>query len=142
MDNSNHFLLGGEGARRFAKDRGVPLVPLNFLLAQHAQQDLEEYKTLIARDYRFVEMASGCGGVGAVAVDGKGRLAAASSTGGRLGKLPGRTSDASIVGAGIYADDEIGAVVVTGYFEMWKILPYKRIGVRGQRKLPLHTSKF
>jgi beta-aspartyl-peptidase (threonine type) len=54
------------------------------------------------------------GTVGAVALDGHGHLAAATSTGGRSGQLPGRVGDSPIVGAGTWADDETCAVSGTG----------------------------
>jgi len=54
------------------------------------------------------------GTVGAVALDGEGHLAAATSTGGRPGKLPGRVGDSPIAGAGTWADDENVAVSATG----------------------------
>src|SRR5690606_23498401 len=53
------------------------------------------------------------GTVGAVALDGRGRLAAATSTGGLTHKLPGRVGDSPIVGAGTYADATV-AVSGTG----------------------------
>lgn len=51
--------------------------------------------------------------VGAVALDAEGRLAAATSTGGVLGKWPGRVGDSPLIGAGTYADAHI-AVSCTG----------------------------
>jgi beta-aspartyl-peptidase (threonine type) len=54
-----------------------------------------------------------CDTVGAVAVDENDRLAAASSTSGWPGKLPGRVGDSPIVGAGVYAND-IAGVSCTG----------------------------
>ena len=54
-----------------------------------------------------------CDTVGAVAVDESGRIAAASSTSGWPGKLPGRVGDSPIVGAGVYAND-IAGVSCTG----------------------------
>lgn len=59
----------------------------------------------------------GVGTVGAVALDDAGRLAAATSTGGREGKLPGRVGDSPIPGAGNYADAH-AAVSATGWGEM------------------------
>ena len=60
--------------------------------------------------------AAGRGGgtVGCVARDGAGRVAAATSTGGLLLKLPGRIGDSAVIGAGTYADDAAGAVSCTG----------------------------
>jgi isoaspartyl peptidase/L-asparaginase-like protein (Ntn-hydrolase superfamily) len=56
------------------------------------------------------------GTVGAVAVDSRGRLAAATSTGGMPGKLAGRVGDSAIIGAGTYAD-VLGAASATGQGE-------------------------
>ena len=49
------------------------------------------------------------GTVGAVAIDSRGDIAAATSTGGVSGKLPGRIGDSGIVGAGLFADARGGA---------------------------------
>lgn len=54
-------------------------------------------------------IAQGCDTVGAVAVDGTGRIASGSSTCGWSGKLPGRVGDSPIIGAGVYANDIAGA---------------------------------
>lgn len=54
--------------------------------------------------------------VGSVAVDWFGNMAAATSTGGITGKLPGRIGDSPIIGSGAYADNETGAVSTTGYY--------------------------
>ena len=54
------------------------------------------------------------GTVGAVAMDRKGNLAAATSTGGMNAKPPGRVGDAPIIGAGTYADNASCAVSATG----------------------------
>jgi len=55
--------------------------------------------------------------VGAVAIDGDGNVAAATSTGGYWLKLPGRVGDVPLVGCGFYADNEAGAVSTTGVGE-------------------------
>src|SRR5919108_477429 len=57
------------------------------------------------------------GTVGAVALDPDGNLAAATSTGGYTGKLPGRVGDSPIIGAGTYADNASCAVSGTGWGE-------------------------
>jgi isoaspartyl peptidase/L-asparaginase-like protein (Ntn-hydrolase superfamily) len=64
---------------------------------------------------------SSSGTVGAVAVDRDGHLAAATSTGGLLGKLPGRVGDSPIVGAGTWADDRSVAVSATGEGESFLV---------------------
>jgi beta-aspartyl-peptidase (threonine type) len=55
--------------------------------------------------------------VGAVALDGHGNLAAATSTGGTLNKTPGRVGDSSLIGCGCYADNLAAAVSLTGWGE-------------------------
>jgi len=55
--------------------------------------------------------------VGAVALDGRGNLAAATSTGGTLNKAPGRVGDSSLIGCGCYADNLAAAVSLTGWGE-------------------------
>src|SRR6266446_7452477 len=52
--------------------------------------------------------------VGAVARDGAGHVAAATSTGGVAGKRSGRVGDSAVIGAGTYADDRLGAGSATG----------------------------
>jgi len=61
------------------------------------------------------------GTVGAVALDRDGHLAAATSTGGRLGKTPGRVGDSPILGAGTWADDRTVAVSATGEGESFLV---------------------
>ena len=55
--------------------------------------------------------------VGAVALDSAGNLAAGTSTGGTLGKAPGRVGDSSLIGCGCYADNSLAAVSLTGWGE-------------------------
>src|SRR6185369_8526862 len=55
--------------------------------------------------------------VGAVALDAHGNLAAGTSTGGTLGKTPGRVGDSSLIGCGCYADNASAAVSLTGWGE-------------------------
>jgi beta-aspartyl-peptidase (threonine type) len=54
------------------------------------------------------------GTVGAVALDARGTVAAATSTGGTAGQLPGRVGDSALIGCGTYADSTIGGVSCTG----------------------------
>jgi L-asparaginase / beta-aspartyl-peptidase len=57
------------------------------------------------------------GTVGAVARDTLGRVAAATSTGGMVGQADGRVGDSPIVGAGVYARDDVVAISGTGHGE-------------------------
>lgn len=97
MDDGRHVLLAGAGADRFAEDAGVaPAEPGWFDVSSDPGSS---------------------GTVGAVAVDAAGHVAAATSTGGRGGQMPGRLGDSPIIGAGTYANDATCAVSGTGHGE-------------------------
>lgn len=119
MDDSPHVLLVGAGARRFAKQAGAELCTTRALLVG---RELDRWKRIRAgeRDLVTTEFSPGSkphGTVGAVALDRKGRVAAATSTGGTQDKAPGRVGDSAIVGSGTYADDRKGAASCTGWGE-------------------------
>ena len=105
MEHSPHVLLVGKGAEQFARKHGLPLVPGKYF---HSQARLEALKKGLKRHH---------GTVGAVALDRRGDLAAATSTGGYTGKLPGRVGDSPLIGAGTYADNSSCAVSGTGWGE-------------------------
>lgn len=89
-------LLVGDGARDFALQQGIDIG--------------SPIATLPARDPSDVSHDT----VGCVAIDGEGRVAVATSTGGLTGQLPGRVGDAPIPGCGFYADDHAGGVAISG----------------------------
>ncbi|HWV39875.1 MAG TPA: isoaspartyl peptidase/L-asparaginase [Vulgatibacter sp.] len=109
MERSPHVLLAGEGVERFAREQGLAPHPPALLVTDRA---LERW-----REERAKGIAPRLGTVGAVAIDGAGRVAAATSTGGTSGKLAGRIGDSPLPGSGLYADDEAGAVSATGQGE-------------------------
>ncbi|MBX3192082.1 MAG: isoaspartyl peptidase/L-asparaginase, partial [Labilithrix sp.] len=121
MDDTTHALLAGEGASRFA-------VACGFSPADEAKMitDAARRRWEAVRAKKIVEVSAG-GTVGAVARDARGHVAAATSTGGMVNKLPGRVGDSPIAGAGTYADDEIGACSTTGHGEaMMRVCLAKR----------------
>ncbi len=78
--------------------------------------------------------------VGAVALDGAGNLAAATSTGGVLGKWPGRVGDSPLIGAGTYANRSV-AVSCTGQGEAFvKAVAAKALAARLERGEKLHNA--
>jgi isoaspartyl peptidase/L-asparaginase-like protein (Ntn-hydrolase superfamily) len=105
MERSRHVLLAGRGAERFARQHGLRFEPAKYF---HTEKRLLALKRNL-RNYH--------GTVGAVALDEDGNLAAATSTGGYTGKLPGRIGDSPIIGAGTYADNASCAVSGTGHGE-------------------------
>ena len=104
MRDTSHVLLAGEEAEAFARRQGLELAEPAFFVTARRRAQLE----------RARPAPQGGGTVGAVARDGAGHLAAATSTGGVVGKLPGRVSDSSLVGAGTWADDATCALSGTG----------------------------
>lgn len=107
LDDGEHVLYSGEGARRFAVARGFEEVPKERMITATARARWEATK-----DSGPSNWAGGT--VGAVACDGKGHVAAATSTGGKMGKRRGRVGDSPLLGAGTYADDTSGACSTTG----------------------------
>lgn len=100
METTRHVLLVGAGAETVADREGVERV------------DPTWHVTEPRRD----QWRSAGDTVGAVALDRDGRLAAATSTGGILGKMRGRVGDSPLPGAGVYAD-EARAVSASGHGE-------------------------
>ena len=107
MEKTPHVLLVADGAEEFAKSQGIVLVsPYYFYTEREWKrfQDAEKNKAA----------SSGHGTVGVVALDQAGNLAAGTSTGGTVLKMPGRVGDSPIIGAGTYANNDSCAVSATG----------------------------
>jgi L-asparaginase / beta-aspartyl-peptidase len=104
MEQSPHVMLVAQGAEAFGRAQGLPVVSNEVLVTAAARRDLETHRR-------------SNGTVGAVAIDGLGHLAAATSTGGTTGKWPGRVGDSPLIGCGTYADDKKAAVSCTGLGE-------------------------
>ncbi|HXG18192.1 MAG TPA: isoaspartyl peptidase/L-asparaginase family protein [Methylomirabilota bacterium] len=103
MEEGRHVFLVGEGAERFAREKGFAEVTQDRLITELQRQR-----------WRDAQTSGEPGTVGAVAFDKEGRLAAATSTGGIFNKYPGRVGDSAVIGAGTYADDSLGAASATG----------------------------
>jgi L-asparaginase / beta-aspartyl-peptidase len=108
-ERTKHVLLVGSGAEAFAEQMGVERVGPDWFFTEPRWQELLKSRAEATK--------AGGGTVGAVARDRQGNLAAATSTGGRTGKLSGRVGDSPIVGAGTYADNATCAVSGTGIGE-------------------------
>jgi len=117
MEHSGYVMLSGEGAEEFALNRGFTLVPRSYF---HTPERWRQLERIRSGDTGLSALTiSHVGTVGAVALDGEGRLAAATSTGGMTGKRYNRIGDSPIIGAGTYADDRSCAVSATGHGEMF-----------------------
>ena len=109
MEKTDHVLLVGPLAGRFARH-----FKLDRLRAVGLSRRLS-YDQILARQIRST--AGRHGTVGAVALDRFGTVAAGASTGGIESMLPGRVGDTPIIGCGVYADNQSGAVSITGIGE-------------------------
>ena len=106
MEKSSHVMLVGKGAEDFAKENNIEIVNTSYF---HSEKNLNKVIEL--------KKEGKLGTVGAVALDKKGNLAAATSTGGRSNKMPGRVGDSPILGAGTWAENDFCAVSGTGHGE-------------------------
>ena len=114
LEDCPHVFLVADGADRFAEQAGLPRVDNTYFITPSRVQQLAALPT--QRSQTALDEPP-FGTVGAVARDGAGRLAAATSTGGTAGKLSGRVGDSPVIGAGTYADNHSCAVSTTGHGE-------------------------
>lgn len=126
MEQSEHVFMIGRGAEEFARAQGMQPVPPSYFRTEARWRALQEAQAREGRTevapppeedashgspnrHRF-------GTVGAAALDQRGRLAAATSTGGMTNKRWGRVGDVPVLGAGTYANRNC-AVSGTGWGE-------------------------
>lgn len=113
MEHSPHVLLAGAGAARFAAERGLEAIGDPAAWFTHAGKGEDNHPPGQGRS-SSPELAHGT--VGCCVLDSRGRLAAATSTGGVFDKLPGRVGDTPLPAAGVWATDRV-AVSSTGQGE-------------------------
>ena len=116
MEHSPHGLLIGEGALALCRAQGLAFADRDYFYTAARWRALQKTLAPGAADD---DEARRHGTVGAVARDRRGDLAAATSTGGMTGKLPGWVGDTPIIGAGTYADNSSCAVSATGHGEFF-----------------------
>ncbi len=116
MERSPHVLLAGPGALDFLRAQGVAFADPEYFDTPRRRDALRAMLAAEAEASPDIDDADRHGTVGAVALDVAGRLAAATSTGGMTGKLPGRVGDTPLPGAGTWAD-AVCAVSATGHGE-------------------------
>jgi L-asparaginase / beta-aspartyl-peptidase len=109
MEHTEHVLIVDPDVD-FLERYGLEVVEPGYFITQVRQQQLD-------RVINGRAVAARHGTVGAVARDAAGRVAAATSTGGMAGQADGRVGDTPIVGAGVYARDNVAAISCTGHGE-------------------------
>lgn len=129
MQKSEHVMMIGKGAEQFAKNQGLEIVNPKYFWTKRRWDALQKVKSEELKanqpnamnkshypSYYWVDKKFGT--VGCVALDQEGHISAGTSTGGMTNKKYGRVGDAPIIGAGTYADENIG-ISGTGWGEFY-----------------------
>lgn len=126
LERTDHCLLVGEGALKFARAHGFEEINL---LTNEAREAWLKWKETHSEDddwippevdengkqsARWRAWPFSYGTINCCALDAKGNLAGVTTTSGLSYKLPGRVGDSPIIGAGLYVDNEVGAAGSTG----------------------------
>ncbi|HZF05051.1 MAG TPA: isoaspartyl peptidase/L-asparaginase [Patescibacteria group bacterium] len=111
LDDGRQILLVAHGAHAFARAAGLSECDPASLITERQRRRLAEHRAATPG-----KTPSGAlpGTVGATALDRHGTVAAATSTGGMMGKRAGRVGDSALIGCGTYADSSLGGVSCTG----------------------------
>lgn len=126
MLHSGHVFLSGKGANDFAIKQGIKLEPDDYFYSQYRYDQWREIRDsdLYQLDHKADKLVGlmkdkKFGTVGAVACDGEGNIAAATSTGGMTNKRFGRIGDSPMIGVGTYANNRTCAISCTGHGEIF-----------------------
>lgn len=122
MNHSDHVFLSSSGAEEFAREQGIAFEPDDYFFSQFRYDQWQAIKDSddTALDHNIIPEIRNdkkFGTVGAVACDGNGNLAAATSTGGMTNKQFGRIGDSPLIGIGTYANNNTCAISCTGHGE-------------------------
>jgi N4-(beta-N-acetylglucosaminyl)-L-asparaginase len=112
MEKTPHVMLVGEGAFQFAISQGFKK---ENLLTPESEAEWKEW--LKKSEYKPKVNIENHDTIGMVALDMNGNLSGACTTSGMAFKMHGRIGDSPIIGAGLFVDNEVGAVTATGHGE-------------------------
>ncbi|HOW86812.1 MAG TPA: N(4)-(beta-N-acetylglucosaminyl)-L-asparaginase [Candidatus Aminicenantes bacterium] len=119
MERTDHLMLVGKGALKFAKMHGLKEEDLLTDTAREHWRDWKE--NLSDRDYYMPpvdkDKPEGGGTINVLVLDATGDIAGCTSTVGHRFKIVGRVGDSPIIGAGLYVDNAVGAAGATGQGE-------------------------
>jgi beta-aspartyl-peptidase (threonine type) len=126
MEKSPHVMMIGGGAEKFAREQKLEIVDPSYFHTEDRWRGLQRAKRddslKAAKQSALLQPENRddkYGTVGAVALDKKGNLAAATSTGGMTNKKYGRVGDVPVIGAGTYANNNTCAISCTGWGEFF-----------------------
>ncbi len=149
MTRTDHALLVGEGALRFARMHGFR--EENLLTEAARKVWLAWKETLSERDDRFPPQSMDqlepklreryqrfqkreTGTINCCCVNAAGDIAGVTTTSGLAFKIPGRVGDSPIIGAGLYVDNDYGACGSTGRGEANLLNLSSFLGVEEMRR--------
>ena len=125
MTESSHCALSANGALKFAQSHNIPHCASEELVRQittpGTDNEYPDWETEIGKNLSLTDQSNATpkaigDTVSAVAMDYKGTLACATSTGGTQGKSKGRVGDAPLIGCGAYANKK-GSATCAGHGE-------------------------
>jgi N4-(beta-N-acetylglucosaminyl)-L-asparaginase len=117
MDYTDHIMLAGDDARRFAVNMGFRT---QNLLTEKTRQDWLRWKSKLNPNDVWLDHDDDVrirfthGTINMNAVNVAGDISSVTTTSGRAWKVPGRVGDSPIIGAGQYCDNTVGAAGSTG----------------------------
>jgi N4-(beta-N-acetylglucosaminyl)-L-asparaginase len=126
MERTDHVRLVGKGAKEFAKMHGFETQDL---LTDRARRIWVEWKETLSQEDNYLppdslkdpalgakvrEVQRHYGTIHCSALAPNGNVGSVTTTSGLFYKIPGRVADTSVVGAGLYADNDVGAAGSTG----------------------------
>lgn len=115
MERSDHVMLVGDGAKRFALAHGFK--EENLLTEDSRKRWLEWKENSSDKDDwgpQLVDSLKTHDTISMLALDQDGNLAGACTTSGLAWKIHGRVGDSPIIGAGMYSDNDVGSAGATG----------------------------
>ena len=117
MDHTDHIMLVGEGAKRFALSMGFTE---QNLLTEKSRQEWLRWRSRLNPNDNWIEQEEKAavrqttGTINMNAVTARGDIGSVTTTSGLSWKIPGRVGDSPIIGAGQYCDNGVGAAGSTG----------------------------
>ena len=112
MEDTPHVMLVGEGAEKFAVEKGFER---ENLLTEASKKAWEEWK--VKSEYKPIINIENHDTIGMLAIDKAGNISGACTTSGLAYKMAGRVGDSPIIGGGLFVDNEIGGAAATGLGE-------------------------
>ena len=164
MDKSPHVMMVGDGAVDFGNLWDIQMESDEYFKTTHRWQQLQDAQKTDTIQLDHAAPGNGSKGkgyspkkddqkygtVGAVALDKKGNIAAATSTGGTTNKKYGRIGDSPIIGAGTYAENGVCGISSTGtgeYFirlmvayDIAALMKYRNLSIDEAARIVIHEK--